>query len=80
MGLILGLGLEGTLWRLWLLSGQRSKMAQELLDLRQEKLRLENRIKLAQSPEFLAREALQRFDLVSKDQLVFVFSLDDGND
>lgn len=36
--------------------------------------KLQKQIRMANDPKFIEREAMDRFDLVNKDDIVFVFS------
>lgn len=72
--LALGLVVDGTLWNVWSLSSEMKRLRSDLSGIKQEMSAVDQSIKQAQQPEFVAREARQRLDLISKDELVFVFS------
>jgi cell division protein FtsB len=76
--LALGLVVDGALWNIWNLSGEMKRLRSDLVVLKQEMSSVDQSIKQAQQPEFVAREARQRLDMISRDELVFVFSSEDA--
>jgi cell division protein FtsB len=70
----LNLVLDGSLFRLWSLHRDEIAIEHDIRDLKQQNVELKKRLAGAKDPAFLEREARDRFDLVSKGDLVFVFS------
>ncbi len=66
--------LDGTLYRIWELKSEESKIEARLIDTKTSLMRLKKQIKMANDPTFIEREAKDRFDLVEEDDLIFVFS------
>jgi len=66
--------LDGTLYRIWELKSEESKIEARLIDTKTSLMRLKKQIKMANDPIFIEREAKDRFDLVQEDDLIFVFS------
>jgi cell division protein FtsB len=71
---ITGTLLDGTLYRIWELRNEQSKVQTKIVDTEKSLSQLKKRIKMANDPVFIEREAKERFDLVEEDDLIFVFS------
>lgn len=71
---ITGTLLDGTLYRIWELKNEQTKIQTKMVDTEQVLVKLKKQIKMANDPKFIEREAKDRFDLVEADDLVFVFS------
>lgn len=68
--------LDGSVFQLWSLHQDRQQIQKDIATLKEKSVLLKTRLKKAKDPAFLEREARDRFDLVSADDLVFVFSDD----
>lgn len=69
-----GILLDGTLYRLWALNNETKNMTVKIEETKISIAQLEKQIKMAHDPKFIEREARDRFDLVNKDDIVFVFN------
>lgn len=69
-----GILMDGTLYRLWSLNNESKNMKVKIEDTKISIEQLEKQIKMAHDPKFIEREARDRFDLVNKDDIVFVFN------
>lgn len=73
---LLGTLFDGTLFRLWSLKNDQLRTQNSIQATQIEIDKLQKQIKMANDPKFIEREARDRFDLVDKDDIVFVFSDD----
>ncbi len=71
---ITGTLLDGTLYRIWELRNEQSKVQTKMVETEKSLSKLKKQIKMANDPVFIEREAKERFDLVEEDDLIFVFS------
>lgn len=71
-----GVLVDGTLYQMWELGVEKKKVQQKISDTEISIKKLQKQIKMAHDPRFIEREARDRFDLVNKDDIVFVFSDD----
>jgi cell division protein FtsB len=71
---VLNLGIDGSLFRLWTLHRDYKTIQENIGTLEQQNAKLKIQLARAKDPAFLEREARDRFDLVSEGDLVFVFS------
>ncbi len=69
-----GILLDGTLYQLWELKNETKHMKSKIESTKVSIELLEKQIKMAHDPRFIEREARDRFDLVNKDDIVFVFN------
>jgi hypothetical protein len=69
--------LDGTLLRMWSLNREFNELQVSSIQVAQDVDKLKARLKAAADPSFVEREARDRFDLVSKGDLVFVFAEDE---
>ncbi len=67
---------DGTLFQLWSLSRDHSRIQRKMMQSRERATELEYQIHEAQQPEYIERQARDQFDLVREGDLVFVFSDD----
>ena len=75
----LNLVVDGTLLRLWSLHRDYSTLQRDSVTLQTELKTVQAKIHQAKDPEFMEREARDRFDLVGKGDLVFVFTGDEAD-
>jgi cell division protein FtsB len=66
--------LDGSLFHLWGLYRDRVQLTQELDLLKNRSIDLRAKLQKAKDPGFFEKEARDRFDLVSRGDLVFVFT------
>lgn len=71
-----GILVDGTLYQMWELGVEKKNMQQKILTTEISIKKLQKQIRMAHDPRFIEREARDRFDLVNKDDIVFVFSDD----
>ena len=71
---LVGILLDGTLYQMWELNAEKKNMQHKIQDTQITIQKLQKQIRMAHDPKFIEREARDRFDLVSKDDIVFVFS------
>lgn len=64
---------DGSLIRLWGLHRSQEVMEEEIERYAQKNRDLEKQLQLANRPEFVEKRARDRFDLVNKDEIIFVF-------
>jgi cell division protein FtsB len=67
---------DGTALRLWSLHRDYRVLAEHIRESRRASRALEFRIREAEQPEFIERQARDQFDLVKEGDLIFVFSED----
>ncbi|MES2769053.1 MAG: septum formation initiator family protein [Bdellovibrionota bacterium] len=72
-----GILLDGTLYQMWELGVEKKSMQQKISETEISIKKLQKQIRMAHDPRFIEREARDRFDLVNKDDIVFVFSNDE---
>lgn len=72
-----GILLDGTLYKMWELGVEKKSMQQKISETEISIKKLQKQIRMAHDPRFIEREARDRFDLVNKDDIVFVFSNDE---
>lgn len=66
--------LDGSLFHLWSLYRDRVQLSQDLELLKNRSIDLRAKLQKAKDPGFFEKEARDRFDLVSRGDLVFVFT------
>lgn len=71
---ILTLFVNGTLWRVWGLRRDQSTIIEQISSTQKKATFLDVQIKQAKDPSFIERQARDRQDMVSENDLVFVFS------
>lgn len=64
---------DGSLLQLWGLHRKQGRIDQKIDKYRTDIKKLQSELNLARQPEFVAKKARDRFDLVNKDEIVFVF-------
>jgi cell division protein FtsB len=69
-----GIVLDGTFYKIWALNNEKKNMEVKIVDVQKSLHTLQNQVKMAHDPKFIEREARDRFDLVNKDDIVFVFA------
>jgi hypothetical protein len=69
-----GIMLDGTLYRLWALNNEKNNLEVKIRDANISLGKLQKQVRMAHDPKFIEREARDRFDLVNKDDVVFVFA------
>jgi cell division protein FtsB len=65
---------DGSLFHLWSLYRDRIQLTQEIDSLKNRSTELRAKLQKAKEPGFFEKEARDRFDLVSRGDLVFVFT------
>jgi cell division protein FtsB len=65
---------NGSFITLWGMHRDREKISQQIEQIRGQVIDLQSQLKLAKDPSFIEKQAMDRFDLVSENDLVFVFS------
>lgn len=65
---------DGSLIQLWGLHRNHLRLKESIVKYETHVNELEEQLKLANRPEFVEKKARDRFDLVNKDEIVFVFS------
>jgi len=65
---------DGSLFHLWSLYRDSNGLNQEIDSLKVRSLDLRSKLQKAKEPGFFEKEARDRFDLVSRGDLVFVFT------
>lgn len=81
LALVFALGslfLNGTFLRLYKLQRDYQTLEMQIVETRQTIADLDRKMILAKDPDFIQRTAMDRYDLVDENDLVFVFS-DDTN-
>lgn len=71
--LLLTLVGQGSLWRLWNLHNEYARIQQEILLAQEKTKKLDLEIQKIKDPSYLERQARERLDLVSENDLVFIF-------
>ena len=71
---VLTLFVNGTLWRVWGLRRDQSTIIEQISNTQKIATFLDVQIKQAKDPSFIERQARDRQDMVSENDLVFVFS------
>ncbi len=71
---LVGILLDGTLYQLWELNSEKKNIQHKISETQISIQKLQKQIRMAHDPKFIEREARDRFDLVNKDDIVFVFS------
>lgn len=71
---VLTLFVNGTLWRVWGLRSDQSTIIEQISNTQKKATLLDLQIKQAKDPSFIERQARDRQDMVSENDLVFVFS------
>ncbi len=66
--------LDGTLYRYWSLNSELGEINERIRQVKFEVVKLEGQILQSKDPKFIEKQALERFDFVEKDDLVFIFS------
>jgi len=66
--------LNGNIWRLWGLHRDYDHVTHEILVSRENITNLSSQLKQAKDPSYIERQARDRLDLASENDLVFVFS------
>lgn len=70
----LSLLLNGGLIRLYSLHRDQSRLITQISDLKTQVGQLEQQMLMAKDPAFIQRQALDRYDLATENDLVFVFA------
>ncbi len=70
--LLMGLMMNGS--RLLFLIREEAQMKNEIESTKAEILKVEKLLSKAKSPQFIEQEARERLDMISEDELMFVFS------
>jgi cell division protein FtsB len=71
---LVGILLDGTLYQMWELGVEKKNTESKILETELSIKKLQKQIRMAHDPRFIEREARDRFDLVNKNDIVFVFA------
>ena len=71
---VLTLFVNGTLWRVWGLRRDQATIIEQIQSTQKHATLLDLQIKQAKDPSFIERQARDRQDMVSDNDLIFVFS------
>ncbi|OFZ30560.1 MAG: hypothetical protein A2622_08250 [Bdellovibrionales bacterium RIFCSPHIGHO2_01_FULL_40_29] len=71
---VLTLFVNGTLWRVWGLRRDEATILEQIKATQNQATLLDLQIKQAKDPSYIERQARDRQDMVSENDLVFVFS------
>lgn len=64
---------NGTLWKLWGLYRDHNRIQVAIKTTGAENIKVDQKIKLAKDPSYIERQARDKMDLVSENDLIFVF-------
>ena len=64
---------DGTLIHLWGTHKNADRLGQRIASYKAEIKSLEEQLELSNQPDFVEKKARDRFDLVGKDEIIFVF-------
>lgn len=73
---LVGILIDGTLYQMWELNLEKKNTRDKIQETELSIKKLQKQIRMAHDPRFIEREARDRFDLVNKNDVVFVFSDD----
>lgn len=65
--------LNGTLWKVWGLYRDHDRLQQDIAQIAIENVKTDEKIRLAKDPSYIERQARDKMDLVSENDLIFVF-------
>ncbi len=71
---LLSLFINGTLWRVWGLRRDQSTITEQIANTQKQSTLLDVQIKQAKDPVYIERQARDKQDMVSENDLVFVFN------
>ena len=74
LSVVFSLLIDGSGYRIWQLSVRQHELKDQISEANQKTQELNEQIEMAHDPKYLEREARERFDLVYKDDLIFVFA------
>jgi len=72
--LIISLFLNGTIWKIWGLYRDRSTITEQIQQAHMSVLNIDKLMVRAKDPSYIERQALDKMDLVSENDIIFVFS------
>lgn len=70
---IISLFLNGTLWKVWGLYRDESVIKDQIADTEKLSVKISSQTLQAKDPTFIERQARDKMDLVSENDLIFVF-------
>ena len=70
---VISLFINGTLWRVWGLRRDQAKIQTQIENAQKQSSFLDLQMKQAKDPVFIERQARDKLDMVSDNDLVFVF-------
>lgn len=73
LGLFLSLIVDGSVLELWKLTGERKKAQAQIEETKKQIAHLQQELIRAQDPEFIQRQARDRFNMVGEHDLLFLF-------
>ena len=68
------LAVDGSFWRFWSLYQNQREIKEQILDLSEKSRQLDFEIRQAKSLSSIERQAVEQFDYIREDDLVFIFS------
>ena len=71
---IISLFINGTLWRVWGLRRDQATILEQIQNTQKQSVLLDVQIKQAKDPIYIERQARDKQDMVSENDLVFVFN------
>ena len=71
---IISLFINGTLWRVWGLRRDQATILEQIQNTQKQSVLLDVQIKQAKDPIYIERQARDKQDMVSDNDLVFVFN------
>jgi cell division protein FtsB len=73
---LLSLFSNGTFMQLYKLERDRETLVSQIVKAQQDIAELDRQLKLAKDPAFIEKQALDRYDLIDENDLMFVFADD----
>ncbi len=70
---VLTLFLNGTLWKIWGLTKDKKNIQEQIQQAQVSIFDIEKQMKQAKDPYFIERQARDKMDMVSENDLIFVF-------
>lgn len=71
---IISLLFNGGLMNLYTLQRDRQRLLEQKIEIKAQSFELDQRLKQAKDPAFMEHQALDRYDLVEENDLIFVFA------
>lgn len=71
--LVISLFLNGTVWKIWGLHRDRATITQQIHQAEMSVLNFDKLMLRAKDPSYIERQALDKMDLISENDIIFVF-------